>query len=46
MNNKKEYEIYCPECGKPIKRNAIICVHYGVQVAELKSSIKKEDKNV
>ncbi len=32
---KKEDEIYCSECGKPIKRNAVICVHCGVQVKEL-----------
>ncbi|MBA7680782.1 hypothetical protein ES703_89103 [subsurface metagenome] len=35
MNNKQEDEIFCPECGKPIKKNAVICVHCGVQVKEL-----------
>ena len=30
--SKKEDEIYCPECGKPIKRNAVVCVYCGVQV--------------
>ncbi len=35
MNNKKEDEIYCVECGKPIKRRAVICPHCGVQVKEL-----------
>lgn len=34
---KKEDEIYCPECGKPIKRNAVICINCGVQVKELKN---------
>jgi len=38
MNNKKEDEIYCAECGKPIKRRAIICPHCGVQIKELKTS--------
>lgn len=36
--SKKEYEIYCPECGKPIKRNAVVCVYCGVQVGELKNN--------
>jgi DNA-directed RNA polymerase subunit RPC12/RpoP len=35
VNLKKEDEMYCPECGKKIKRNAVICVHCGVQVKEL-----------
>ena len=35
MNNKQEDEIFCPECGKSIKRNAVICVHCGVQIKEL-----------
>lgn len=46
MNNKKEDEIYCPECGKAIKRRAIICPYCGVQVKELKTSIKKEDQKL
>ena len=29
-------EIYCPGCGRPIKREAVICPHCGVQVRELK----------
>jgi len=33
--SKKEDEIYCPECGKAIKRNAVICVNCGVQIKEL-----------
>jgi len=44
--HKKEDEIYCPECGKPIKRNAVIYIYCGVQVRELKGSNKKEDKRV
>lgn len=39
---KKEDEIFCPECGKPIKRNAVVCVNCGVQVKELKTSLKQE----
>ncbi len=35
MNKKQEDEIFCPECEKPIKKNAAICVHCGVQVKEL-----------
>jgi len=38
---KKEDEIFCPECGKPIKKNAVICVHCGVQVKELASQSKE-----
>jgi hypothetical protein len=34
---KKDDEIYCPECGKPIKRNAVICVNCGVHIKELKT---------
>jgi len=33
--DKKEDEIYCPECGKPIKRKAVICPYCGVQVRQL-----------
>lgn len=32
---KKEDEIYCPECGKAIKKKAVICPLCGVQVKEL-----------
>jgi len=35
--SKKEDEIYCSECGKIIKRNAVICPHCGVQIKELKT---------
>ncbi len=41
MNNKKEDEIYCPECGKPIKRNAVICISCGIQLKEIKTSQKE-----
>ena len=38
MNNKQEDEIFCPECGKPIKKNAVICPYCGIQVKELKTT--------
>jgi len=28
----------CPECGKPIKKNAVICPYCGIQVKELKTT--------
>ena len=31
-------EIYCPSCGKPIKKEAVVCPYCGVQVKELKVS--------
>jgi len=37
---KKEDEIYCPECGKPIKRDAVICVNCGIQIKPLKNGSK------
>ncbi|MBA7616187.1 hypothetical protein ES703_23483 [subsurface metagenome] len=40
--SKKEDEIFCKECGKPIKRNTVICPFCGAQVKELKTSIKNE----
>ena len=33
--DKKEDEIYCPECGEVIKRNAAICTFCGNQLKEL-----------
>ena len=33
--DKKPDEIYCPECGKPVKKNAVFCPHCGIQVKEL-----------
>ena len=38
MQTKKPDEIYCPGCGKPIKKDAVVCPHCGVQVKELKVS--------
>ena len=35
METKKEDEIYCPECGKAIKRAAVICVNCGIQIKKL-----------
>lgn len=40
---KQEDEIFCPECGKPVKRNAVICINCGVQIKELKIAFKQED---
>jgi len=37
---KKEDEIFCPECGKPVKRNAVICVNCGIQIKSLKNVFK------
>ena len=34
--DKNPDEIYCPECGKPMKKEAVICPNCGVQVKELK----------
>jgi hypothetical protein len=34
---KAEDEIYCPECGKPVKRKAIICPHCGIQLKDLET---------
>jgi uncharacterized membrane protein YvbJ len=39
---KKEDEIYCPNCGKPISKNAVVCLLCGVQVKPL--SVNKEEK--
>lgn len=35
MNNKKEDEIYCPVCGKLIKRKATFCSYCGAQIKQL-----------
>lgn len=35
---KKPDEIYCPSCGKLIKKEAVVCPHCGVQVKELRVS--------
>lgn len=46
MNEKKEDEFYCPECGKAIKRRAIICPYCGVQIKELKTSSQSNNLKV
>ena len=35
---KKPDELYCPECGKIIKKNTVICPYCGIQVKELKTT--------
>jgi len=35
MNEKREDEIYCPACGKIIKKTAVFCVHCGTQIGKL-----------
>ncbi len=35
---KKEGEILCPNCAKPIKKDAVFCTYCGVQIKELKVS--------
>lgn len=40
MNDKKEDEIYCPECGKAIKKKAIICPFCGIQIKGLEKKQK------
>ena len=44
-NQKKDSEIFCPECGKPISRQAVVCPHCVVQEKELKTSIQKNTGN-
>ncbi|MBM3703363.1 MAG: hypothetical protein FJW63_10365 [Actinobacteria bacterium] len=45
MNEKKSYdEIFCPECGRPIKRNAVICVHCGIQVKPLQDTVVRNNE--
>lgn len=45
MNDiKSSDEIYCPECGKAIKRNAVICVHCGIQIKPLQDSTAKHEE--
>jgi Tol biopolymer transport system component len=31
-------DMYCPECGKPVKKDAVVCINCGVQLKELKVS--------
>ena len=35
VNLKNSDEIYCPECVKPIKRNAVICPNCKIQLKAL-----------
>ena len=35
VNLKNSDEIYCPECAKPIKRNAVICPNCKIQLKAL-----------
>jgi glucose uptake protein GlcU len=35
-NIKQEDEIYCPECGKPIRRTAVFCEHCGTKLKDTK----------
>jgi len=34
---KQPDEIFCPECGKAVKRNAVICTHCGIQIKPLQT---------
>ena len=47
---KKENEIYCPHCAKPIRKEAVICPYCGVQVKEFRLSdeikVKSPEKKV
>ncbi|MCL4386444.1 MAG: zinc ribbon domain-containing protein [Cyanobacteria bacterium] len=44
MNETKSLdEIFCPECGKTVKRNAVICVHCGIQIKLLQNSVTKSE---
>lgn len=38
--DKKPDEIYCPNCAKPIKKDAIVCPYCGEQAKEFKVSDK------
>ena len=40
MNKKRDDEIYCPECSKIIKRNAVFCPSCGVKLKELETISK------
>ena len=45
LNIKKEDEIYCPECGKVVKRNSVDCVSCGAQVKPLETIEPKRQEN-
>jgi hypothetical protein len=38
VQERKPDEVYCLSCGKPIKKDAVICPYCGVQLKELKMS--------
>jgi hypothetical protein len=38
IQSKKPDEIYCPNCAKPISKQAVICPSCGVQIKELNVS--------
>jgi hypothetical protein len=40
VQSKKPDEIYCPNCAKPIHKEAVICPSCGIQVKELKTTIE------
>jgi len=40
---KKEDEIYCPSCAKPIKKGVVVCPHCGVQVKDLRIGAGTEE---
>ena len=40
---KSSDEIFCPECGKAVKRNAVICVHCGIQIKPLQNTLIKQE---
>jgi len=40
VQSKKPDEIYCPNCAKPIHKEAVICPNCGVQIKELKTTIE------
>jgi uncharacterized OB-fold protein len=43
---RKADEIYCPSCGKPISKEAVVCPKCGVQIKELKNSTDTEAATV
>lgn len=47
---KQPDEVYCPNCAKPVNKEAVVCPNCGVQVKELKVSpetivLKSFEKN-
>ena len=50
IQTKKPDEVYCPNCAKPINKEAVVCPNCGVQVKEVKVSpetivLKSFEKN-